>query len=77
MKIYVDTQQAFCYFLDHLVPYEPDEDTLEEVHEWFDVWIEWLVGAPCLDGNGINYEYPLSEAAKYRLNQFGIEFEVR
>lgn len=80
MKIYVDTQKAFDYFTNHVMPfgYDPcDDEIVEETQEWFDSWINWLVGSLCLNGNDINYEYILSEASKHRLNQFGIEFEVR
>ena len=76
--IYVDTQSTYAYFLEHLVPYKPrgDKDK-EEVWEWFDCWLDWLVGAKCADGNDGEYRYPWSLKAALRLLRSELVYEIR
>ena len=76
--IYIDTQSTYEYFLEHLVPYKPrgDEDT-EEVWEWFDHWLDWLIGAKCIDGNDIEYKYPFLPISAHVLHIFNLKHEVR
>ena len=73
--ICVDFGAAADCFRDNLVPYKnPDCD---ELLDWFDHWIDWVVGTACSEGNDIEYHYPYSEGAIARLDVLGIEYEVR
>lgn len=73
--ICVDFGAAADCFNEHLVPcVNLDGD---ELLDWFDRWIDWVVGAACSEGNDVDYYYPYSEEAIARLDVLGIKYEVR
>lgn len=73
--ICVDFQEAAELFKEHLVPYKNLDG--DELLDWFDHWIDWVVGEKCGEGNDVEYYYPYSDLSVARLNVFSIKYEVR
>ena len=71
----VDFQATADCFRENLVPYKNLDG--DELLDWFDHWIDWVVGAKCIEGNDVEYVYSYSEQAIARLDALGIEYEVR
>lgn len=81
--IAIDTQSAWDYWKENICPWKldviDDARTADDAWEYFDRWIDWLVGTTCFEGNDAEYYYLLhkpEEQAK-RLDQFGIQYEIR
>jgi len=74
----VDTQSAWDYWTEHLCPVaDPeDHDDYGEYTEFFDAWLNWLVGSRCLEGNDIDYMYPHDAKAAAKLNELGIRYTI-
>jgi hypothetical protein len=74
--IQVDFQEAFNHFVENIVPYKFQADSLDELLEWFDRWLDWLVGSPGIEGNDIMYLYEYWQPGETRLELFDIDFRI-
>ena len=74
--ICVDFQDAAGCFEDNLAPLYKDP-SLDDLLDWFDRWIDWVVGGRCTDGTDIEYCYPYSKRSIVRLDALEIKYEVR
>lgn len=78
--IAVDTQKAAEYFEEHVFPYKvgPDDPAAaDQEPEWFDRWLESIVGMQCVEGNDIDLLYPYDGRTIKILDLLGIVYEVR
>jgi len=72
--ICVDFQKAVELFNKEIVPYKNLSG--DELLDWFDRWMDWIVGTQC-SKRGAEYYYRYSRAALARLHPLGIKYEVR
>lgn len=74
--IQVGFQETFDHFVENMVPYKFQGDDYDEIYEWFDKWLDWLVGEKCIEGNDIMYLYEWWATGENRLKDFDIDFSI-
>lgn len=74
--IQVDFQETFDHFVENVVPYKFQGDDYDELYEWHDRWLDWLVGDKCIEGNDTMYLYEWRATGESRLKDFDIDFRI-